>query len=594
MDVFPRYGGFVGFYPLYDPRLMWSNVIGPNGARELLWIERREGYVDQFLQSYPMGSTDCLVVFSHGGLNAAPIEAALYAKQRGTRVISVSSHQNATVAARAHSSRKALSEVADVAIDNCVPPEDALVDIGRPERVAAGSTMAAVFVAMALVAETGARLAAAGHAFTTFVSPNVPGVARDHNLRVFDEYARRLVRARTRPGRALMDRHPRQRLTVLDALAFAGMLVFGIVMALLGAVMPIVSERLAFGLGDIGTLFLAMNAAMLAASLVVAPAADRFGTKGPVALGALLVAFALVAIARASRFGDLLPAVACLGFGGGALNATTNILVADLHDDPESKASALNLLGMFFGFGALLLPFGIGALLSTVGLAGLLSAAALLCLVIALVATLARFPAPKQAHGRPLAGMRRFLRLPLVLAMAFLLFFQSGNEFMLGAYFTTFLTRELGVAVAPASYLLAGYWAAMMTARLLLSRFVLRFGAQAVVFRGAVLAAGGALAVASATGAPAAVGGILITGAALAGIFPTVLGIAGAAFPGHSGTVFGILFTVALTGGTVLPPLAARLGASAGLRAVFVLVAVDFVVVALLSGLVRRFGTRHA
>lgn len=31
MDVFPRYGSFVGFYPLYDPRLMWHNVIGPGG-----------------------------------------------------------------------------------------------------------------------------------------------------------------------------------------------------------------------------------------------------------------------------------------------------------------------------------------------------------------------------------------------------------------------------------------------------------------------------------------------------------------------------------------------------------------------------------
>jgi uncharacterized phosphosugar-binding protein len=44
---------------------------------------------------------------------------------------------------------------------------------------------------MALVAETGARLAASGHELTTFVSPNVAGVARDHNFRVFDEYARR-------------------------------------------------------------------------------------------------------------------------------------------------------------------------------------------------------------------------------------------------------------------------------------------------------------------------------------------------------------------------------------------------------------------
>lgn len=191
MDVFPRYGSFIGFYPLYDPRLMWSNVIGPHGARELLWLERREGYVEQFLQSYPVGGRDCFLVFSHGGLNAAPIEAALYARQRGARVVTVSSLENARAAARTHSSGKGLPDVADIAIDNCVAPEDAQVDVGRREKIAAGSTMAAVFIAMALVAETGARLADTGQALVTFVSPNVEGVAQDHNLRVFDEYARR-------------------------------------------------------------------------------------------------------------------------------------------------------------------------------------------------------------------------------------------------------------------------------------------------------------------------------------------------------------------------------------------------------------------
>jgi predicted NBD/HSP70 family sugar kinase len=63
--------------------------------------------------------------------------------------------------------------------------------VGRLEKVAAGSTIAAVFIAMALVAATGARLAASGHELTTFVSPNVPGTAQGHNLRVFDAYARR-------------------------------------------------------------------------------------------------------------------------------------------------------------------------------------------------------------------------------------------------------------------------------------------------------------------------------------------------------------------------------------------------------------------
>jgi uncharacterized phosphosugar-binding protein len=180
LDIFPRYGSFVGFFPLYDPRLMWTNVIGPGGARELLWLERREGYAEVFLRSYPLEPRDVMLVFSHGGLNAAPIEVAMEAKARGLKVVTVSSHANLKVARRSHSSGKALAEVADVAIDNCVPPEDALVDVGQVEKVAAGSTVAAVAVAMSLVAETGARLAAAGGVPPTFVSPNVAGVPPGH------------------------------------------------------------------------------------------------------------------------------------------------------------------------------------------------------------------------------------------------------------------------------------------------------------------------------------------------------------------------------------------------------------------------------
>ncbi len=192
MDVFPRYGSFVGFFPLYDPRLMWHNVVGPGGARELLWLERREGYIANFLQSFAFQPGDCMIVFSHGGMNAAPIEAALYAKEKGLTVITVSSLANARAMKATHSSGKRLSDVADIAIDNCVPPEDSLVDIGYPEKIAAGSTMAAVFTAMALVAETGSRLKGKGCKPETFVSPNVPGIAKDHNLRVFDAYTEKL------------------------------------------------------------------------------------------------------------------------------------------------------------------------------------------------------------------------------------------------------------------------------------------------------------------------------------------------------------------------------------------------------------------
>jgi uncharacterized phosphosugar-binding protein len=194
LDVFPRYGSFVGFFPLYDPRLMWFNVVGPGGARELLWLERHEGYAEVFLKSYPLEPGDCMLVFSHGGRNAAPVEVALAAREKGLTVITVSSLANRQNGGGTHSTGKQLPDVADIAIDNCVPPEDALVDVGWLERVAAGSTVAAVSIAMALVAETGAQLAARGIRPPTFVSPNVNGVSQDHNERVFDCFTQQLFR----------------------------------------------------------------------------------------------------------------------------------------------------------------------------------------------------------------------------------------------------------------------------------------------------------------------------------------------------------------------------------------------------------------
>ncbi len=90
-EAFPRYGSYVGFNPLTDPRVMWHNVLGAGGVRELLWLERTEGYVDKFLAHQPLNEGDCLVVYSHSGRNAAGIEVAQYAKVRGLFVVAVSS-----------------------------------------------------------------------------------------------------------------------------------------------------------------------------------------------------------------------------------------------------------------------------------------------------------------------------------------------------------------------------------------------------------------------------------------------------------------------------------------------------------------------
>jgi uncharacterized phosphosugar-binding protein len=202
LDLYPRYGSFVGFYPLYDPRLMWFNVIGPGGARELLWLERQEGYARIFLQSYRLEPRDCLIAFSHGGLNSAAIEMAMEAKDRGLKVITVSSHENRKICRPRHSSGKYLSDLADVAIDNCTPPEDALIDVGRKEKAAAGSTVAAIAIAMSLVAETAALLAKKGKLPPTFVSPNVRGVPKGHMENVYSAFSDFYYARPWRPGPA--------------------------------------------------------------------------------------------------------------------------------------------------------------------------------------------------------------------------------------------------------------------------------------------------------------------------------------------------------------------------------------------------------
>lgn len=203
LDAFPRYGSFVGLHPLNDPRLMWHNVLGPGGVRELLWLERTENYIDKFLEHEALSAGDVLVVYSHSGKNAAGIDAAVYAKNKGLFVVAVTSVANKAIPGR-HSSGKHLSELADVTIDTGVPIEDAVVNVPGWDRPLGGtSTVVATVVSHELITRTGAVLAEQGHAaIPTFVSPTVKGASLSSNDEVFAEHARYLHAAE---GRALGD-----------------------------------------------------------------------------------------------------------------------------------------------------------------------------------------------------------------------------------------------------------------------------------------------------------------------------------------------------------------------------------------------------
>jgi len=190
LDIFPRYGSYPGWHPIMDPRLMWFNITGPGGARELLWLEREEGYVKNVLLSYNLDERDTFLVYSHGGMNAAPVEVALAAKEKGLTVVAVTSVANRKINQPTHSSGKSLHDAADIVIDNCSPAEDALVGIeGLKGKVAASSTLTAIAISMALVAETTGELAKLGKLpERVFVSPNVAEVPKTNNEQVFRDY----------------------------------------------------------------------------------------------------------------------------------------------------------------------------------------------------------------------------------------------------------------------------------------------------------------------------------------------------------------------------------------------------------------------
>jgi uncharacterized phosphosugar-binding protein len=193
MDCFPRYGGYVGWYPIMDPRLMWTTVSGFGGAEELIWLERQEGYAEIFLRHNVWSKDDVFIVFSHGGQNAAPVEIAQAAKRDGLYVIAITSGENHTERKASHSTGQKIGDVADLVIDNQVSPEDAVVPIpGVIGNVGGTSTLSVVALIQALCSETALVLSQNGYVVQPFASPNLLGVKPDHNDEVNRQFRARV------------------------------------------------------------------------------------------------------------------------------------------------------------------------------------------------------------------------------------------------------------------------------------------------------------------------------------------------------------------------------------------------------------------
>ena len=346
--------------------------------------------------------------------------------------------------------------------------------------------------------------------------------------------------------------------------ACAGMFVFGIVMAILGAIMPSLFEKIQFNKSEAGNLFFAMNLAMLLMSLIFGPVVDRFGYKLFLIFCAFLVACSLFLFTSASNYAVILAAAIVLGFGGGGLNGGTNALTSDIH--PEKRSSALNLLGIFFGFGALTIPFLIGVMLERIGLEYILILSIILSLVPFFLFLIFSFPKPKHEQGFPLSRISPILKDPVLWLCGFLLFFQSGNEFTIGGWISTYLHEFFGLTPKAASFVLAGYWAAIMGGRLVSSRIVKVWRNQTIVFLSTLISLAAAVLIVAAPSGSLAVLGVIGIGLGFAAIFPTTLAVVGEFFPRFSGTAFSFVFVIALMGGMTSPWLTGKIAHATSLQ----------------------------
>ncbi len=155
-ELFPRHGSFPGFHPIVELSLTnHTQIVGANGQRQAMWLEKVEGFGEIILRNFNFGSNDAFIIFSNSGVNAVVIDIALGARARGLPVIAVASFDHAARSASRHSSGKKLIELADVAIDNCTPAGDALIAIdGLDDPVGPGSTIGFAAIANAIKSQT--------------------------------------------------------------------------------------------------------------------------------------------------------------------------------------------------------------------------------------------------------------------------------------------------------------------------------------------------------------------------------------------------------------------------------------------------------
>jgi uncharacterized phosphosugar-binding protein len=198
-EMFPRYGSYPGFNPMVELSMTFhTQVVGSNGQRQAMFIERMPGLAEVILSNFTFGPQDVMIVFSAGGLSAVPVEMARGARGLGLRVIAVTSVEQSMSDEPNPAVGSRLLDEADLVIDLCTPHADALIAIdGLDMPVGPGSTVAAVAIVNSIKVRTAQLLVGRGAMPSVMSRASVVGADRSRDLfeRAYREHARRIARA---------------------------------------------------------------------------------------------------------------------------------------------------------------------------------------------------------------------------------------------------------------------------------------------------------------------------------------------------------------------------------------------------------------
>src|SRR6202034_3851956 len=195
--------------------------------------------------------------------------------------------------------------------------------------------------------------------------------------------------------------------------------------AMLGTILPDLSSRFQLTPRQNGTIALAQALGLMVASLGVGPLLDDFGKKVGLILGLALIFIALLAIPRSAGFRSIVILLFLLGMGGGIVVTGANALTSDVGE--AHRATALNLVNIFFGLGGLATPF-ISANLFKRNWIRLCYTVAGLTLITLIIQVAVHMPPPTGAGRFIFSNAGPVLGRPLLFLLGFFLFLYVGCE----------------------------------------------------------------------------------------------------------------------------------------------------------------------